>query len=61
MAEENKENKFIPDGQPLALEQLTDLTEDGEVLIRRSDVEKAMLQADESLKPYLQAKEYGKS
>lgn len=49
------EPPFIPSGDPIPLEQLADYTEDGEVVIRRSDVEKAIATSDEELIKFLQA------
>lgn len=53
MAEQ--EPSFTPTGDPLPLEELAEYTEDGGVVIRRSDVEKAIATADEELKMYLEA------
>ncbi len=52
------EDKFIPKGQPLSVDELAEYTSDGEVAITRGDVEKAIATADSSLKPYLEATQY---
>ena len=49
------EPHFTPQGDPILLDDLTEYTEDGEVVIRRSDVEKAIATAEEELKAFLQA------
>ena len=49
------EPPFTPQGNPLPLEQLAEYTEDGEVVIRRSDVEKAIATAEDELKIFLEA------
>lgn len=49
------EPTFTPIGDPLPLDQLAEYTEDGGVVIRRSDVEKAIQLADSELKKYLEA------
>ncbi|MGL5926366.1 hypothetical protein [Chroococcidiopsis sp.] len=52
----NDEDKFIPKGQPLSAEELAEYTSGGEeVVIRRSDVEKAIATSDAELKKYLEA------
>lgn len=52
------EDKFIPQSKPLTLEEMADYVEDGGVVIRRSDVDKAIATADDELKQYLQAAQY---
>jgi hypothetical protein len=49
------EPTFKPTGDPIPIDQLTEYTEDGGVVIRRSDVEKAIATAEEELKAFLQA------
>ncbi|MGL4620021.1 MAG: hypothetical protein ACRCZS_13320 [Chroococcidiopsis sp.] len=51
----DEDEKFTPKGEPIPLERLTDYTDNGEVVIRRSDVEKAIALSDEEIKKYLQA------
>lgn len=49
------EQPFIPQAEPLTLDQLAEYTEDGGVVIRRSDVERAIATSDKELRPYLEA------
>lgn len=51
----DSEDKFIPKGEPIPLEELIDLTSIGEVAITRADVEKAIATSDAELLKFLQA------
>lgn len=49
------EEPFTPKGNPTPLEELTQYTDNGEVAITRAEVEKAIAQADDELKKFLEA------
>lgn len=51
------DKKFVPKGEPIPLEQLTDYTDDGEVAITRGDVERAIATSDDELKAFLTARQ----
>ena len=50
-----EEQPFIPKGDRIPLEELSEYTDNGEVAITRRDVELAIAQADESIKKFLEA------
>lgn len=49
------EDKFIPTGDHIPLEELSNYASDGGVEITRADVEKAIATSDEELKKFLEA------
>lgn len=51
----DEDDKFTPQGDPVPLSELTAYTENGEAVIRRSDVEKAIATSDDELRKYLEA------
>ncbi len=52
------EPTFTPQGSPLTLEEMAEYVDDGGVVVKRSDVQKAIASSDKSLKPYLQSPQY---
>lgn len=57
-SEPELEHKFTPQGLPFALEQLSEYTDQGDVAIRRLDVERAIATADPELRKHLEARQY---
>lgn len=53
----DEEDKFIPIGDPIPLEELSNYASDGGVEITRGDVERAIATSDDELKKYLEAKQ----
>ncbi len=51
----DEEDKFTPKGEPLPLDGLTEYTENGEVVIRRNDVEREIATSVDELRKYLEA------
>lgn len=54
----DEDEKFTPAGEPISLEELSEYTNgQQEVVIRRSDVEKAIATSDEELRKFLEARQ----